>query len=52
MGGSILAALSTFKQYWMTKEHYDELGAEGIHSKFVGGETLFPSGSLTKAARS
>jgi hypothetical protein len=47
-----LAALSTFWSHYMTKNDYDELGAEGIHSKFVGGETLFPSGSLTKAARS
>jgi actin-related protein len=52
IGGSLLASLPTFREYWMTKEHYDELGAEGVHAKFRGGVTQFSSGSLTKAARS
>jgi hypothetical protein len=48
----MLASLSSFDKVWMTKEHYDELGPEGVHSKFPGGEAMFASGSLTKAARS
>jgi actin beta/gamma 1 len=31
IGGSILASLTTFKERWMTKAHYDEGGASAVH---------------------
>jgi len=34
-GGSTLSSLSTFDSQWVTKEEYDENGAEIIHRKCV-----------------
>jgi actin len=33
IGGSILSSLSTFRQMWVTKEEYDDSGANVIHRK-------------------
>ena len=33
IGGSILAALSTFQQMWITKQEYDECGPGIVHRK-------------------
>ena len=33
IGGSILAALSTFQQMWITKQEYDESGPSIVHRK-------------------
>ena len=33
IGGSILASLSSFNSMWVTKEEYDECGADIIHRK-------------------
>jgi actin len=31
IGGSILASLSTFSQWWLLKADYDELGPMSVH---------------------
>nr|AJE25530.1 actin [Starmerella bombicola] len=33
MGGSILSALGTFQQMWITKQEYDETGPEIVHRR-------------------
>jgi len=33
MGGSILAALATFKKMWVSREEYDEDGVATVHRK-------------------
>jgi actin-related protein len=33
IGGSILAALSTFQQMWISREEYDESGPVVVHRK-------------------
>lgn len=33
IGGSILASLGSFQQLWMSKQEYDEQGANAIHRK-------------------
>jgi len=33
IGGSILSALSTFQQMWVTKSEYEESGASIVHRK-------------------
>jgi len=33
IGGSILASLGSFQQLWMSRQEYDELGANAIHRK-------------------
>lgn len=32
-GGSDLCSLSSFESYWITKEEYEENGAEIVHRK-------------------
>jgi len=34
-GGSTLSSLSTFEAQWITKEEYEESGAEIVHRKCV-----------------
>ena len=36
-GGSTLCSLSTFESQWITKEEYEENGAEIVHRKCVWG---------------
>ena len=36
-GGSTLCSLSTFESQWITKEEYEEYGAEIVHRKCVWG---------------
>jgi len=33
MGGSILAALATFKKMWVSREEFEEDGAAALHKK-------------------